>query len=96
MPFLNTVQVAHVSFLDERAIERWSEPTARGSHRLAGIDLNKARNRHVLAAVEELSTKPDGFTVGKVAAAPLERTGCSATQYSSHHAGYDLAKLQGK
>jgi DNA-binding transcriptional ArsR family regulator len=63
---------------------------------LAGIDLNKVRNRHVLDAVVELSTKPDGFTVGKVAAVVRERTGWSATKYSSRHAGYDLAKLQGK
>jgi hypothetical protein len=94
--FLNTVQVAHVSFLDEGAFERLSEPTTRGSRRLAGIDLNKARNRHVLDAVVELSTKPDGFTVGHVAAAVRARTGWSATKYSTRHAGYDLAKLRGK
>lgn len=93
---LNTVQVAHISFLDKGAFERWSEPTTRGSRRLAGIDLNKARNRHVLDAVVELSTKPDGFTVGKVAVAVRERTGWGATRYSTRHAGYDLAKLHGK
>ncbi len=94
--FLNTVQVAHVSFLDEGAFERWSEPSTRGSRRLAGIDLNKARNRHVLDAVVELSTKPDGFTVSKVAATVRERTGWSAAKYSARQAGYDLAKLHGK
>lgn len=37
--FLDTVQVAHVSFLDEGAFERWAEPTLRGTRRLAGLDL---------------------------------------------------------
>src|ERR1022692_2184388 len=48
--FLNTVQVAHVSFLDQGAFERWAQPSTRGTRRLAGIDLNKARNRHVVDA----------------------------------------------
>jgi hypothetical protein len=48
--FLSTVQAAHVSFLDEGAFERLSEPTTRGTRRLAGIDLNKARNRHMVDA----------------------------------------------
>jgi hypothetical protein len=94
--FLNTVQVAHVSFLNQGAFERFSEPTMRGSRRLAGIDLNKARNRHVLDAVVELSTRPDGFTVSKVAAAVRKRTGWSETKYSTRQAGYDVAKLRGK
>jgi hypothetical protein len=54
--FLNTVQVAHVSFLDQGAFERWAEPSTRGTRRLAGIDLNKARNRHVVDAVVGLAT----------------------------------------
>jgi hypothetical protein len=56
--FLGTVQAAHVAFLDEGAFERWSKPTKRGTQRLAGIDLNKARNRHVVDAVVGLSTHP--------------------------------------
>src|SRR6516162_4866361 len=58
--FLGTVQAAHVAFLDEGAFERWSKPTQRGTRRLAGIDLNKARNRHVVDAVVGLSTRPGG------------------------------------
>lgn len=92
--FLNTVQAAHLSFLDQGAFERWSEPTTRGQRRLAGIDLNKARNRHVLDAVVSLSTQPDGFTVADVAAAVRSRSGWS--HYCARHAAYDLAKLRGK
>lgn len=94
--FLNTVQAAHVSFLDEGAFERWSEPSARGNRRLAGIDLNKARNRHVLNAVVTLATAPDGFTVAEVAAKVRERSGWTEPQYAVRHAAYDLAKLRGK
>ncbi len=94
--FLNTVQAAHVSFLDAGTFERWSEPSARGNRRLAGIDLNKVRNRHVLNAVVTLSTAPEGFTVAEVAAKVRDRGGWSAQQYAPRHAAYDLAKLRGK
>lgn len=80
--FLNTVQAAHVSFLDEGIFERWSEPSARGHRRLAGIDLNKARNRHVLNAVVTLASAPDGFTVAEVAAKVRERSGWNEDQHA--------------
>jgi hypothetical protein len=94
--FLDTVQAAHASFLDEGAFERWSEPSTRGARRLAGIDLNKARNRHVLDAVVGLSTRPDGFTLAQLAQGVRERTGWSEKKYAARHAAYDLAKLRGK
>jgi hypothetical protein len=48
--FLGTVQAAQVAFLDEGAFEHWNKSTKGGTQRLAGIDLNKARNRHVVGA----------------------------------------------
>ena len=36
--FLDTVQAAHISFLDAGTPESLTEPTTRGSRRLAGID----------------------------------------------------------
>ena len=94
--FLDTVQAAHISFLDDGAFEAWHEPATRGARRLAGIDLNKARNRHVLDAVVRLSTRPGGFTLQLLAAAVRERSSWSAAQYSTRNAAYDLAKLRGK
>jgi hypothetical protein len=94
--FLGTVQAAHVAFLDEGAFERWSKPTQRGTRRLAGIDLNKARNRHVVDAVVALSTRPGGFTLAQVAEAVQQRAGHSLKAYSARNAAYDLAKLKGK
>jgi hypothetical protein len=94
--FLNTVQVAHVSFLDQGAFERWAEPSTRGTRRLAGIDLNKARNRHVVDAVVGLATQPEGFSLAEVAEAVRARTGWGPKRYSVRQAAYDLAKLRGK
>jgi hypothetical protein len=94
--FLNTVQVAHVSFLDQGAFERWAEPSTRGTRRLAGIDLNKARNRHVVDAVVGLATQPGGFSLAELAEAVRARTGWGAKRYSARQAAYDLAKLRGK
>src|SRR5262249_31587566 len=94
--FLGTVQAAHVAFLDEGAFERWSKPTQRGTRRLAGIDLNKARTVHVVEAVLALSTRPGGFPLARVAEAVKQHAGPSAKAYSSRNAAYDLAKLKGK
>src|SRR4249919_3161783 len=94
--FLGTIQAAHVSFLDEGAFEGLSEPTTRGTRRLAGIDLNKARNRHVVDAVVALSTRPNGFTVAQLAEAVRQRSGQDVNIYSARNAAYDVAKLAGK
>jgi len=94
--FLNTVQVAHVSFLDQGAFERWAEPSTRGTRRLAGIDLNKARNRHVVDAVVGRATQPAGFNLAELAQAVRARSGWGPKRYSTRQAAYDLAKLRGK
>ena len=94
--FLDTVQAADISFLDAGTLESLTEPTTRGSRRLAGIDLNKARNRHVVDAVIELSTKPNGFTVSQLAEAVRPRSGQDDNAYSARNAAYDVAKLVGK
>jgi hypothetical protein len=94
--FLGTIQAAHVSFLDVASFESLTEPTTRGTRRLAGIDLNKARNRHVVDAVLELSTRPDGFTVAQLAEAVRPRSGQDANTYTPRNAAYDVAKMIGK
>lgn len=94
--FLEMVQVIHVSFLDEGAFDQWSAPSIRGTRRLAGIDLSKARNRNVLDAVVELSTQPGGFTSAQLAEGVRRRAKWDASAYSARQAVYDLAKLRGK
>ena len=63
---------------------------------MAGIDLNKARNRHVLDAIVGLSTQPDGLTLTQLAHNVRARTGWTAKKYSTRNAAYDLSKLRGK
>jgi hypothetical protein len=94
--FLASLQAAHVGFLDEGQFERWAQPSQRGNRRLAGLDLNKARNRLVIAAVSGLATAPEGFTVGEVAQAVRGRARWDQAQYPTRRAAYDLAKVQGK
>jgi hypothetical protein len=94
--FLASMQAAHVSFLDEGQFERWAEPSQRGKRRLAGLDLNKARNRAVIASVSGLATQPEGFTSVELAQAVRARMGWKEDQYPSRRAAYDLAKLRGK
>jgi hypothetical protein len=94
--FLASLQVAHVAFLDAEQFERWAEPSQRGNRRLAGLDLNKARNRTVIAALSGLATRPEGFTTAEVAQAVRGRTGWEEAQYPTRRAAYDLAKVRGK
>jgi hypothetical protein len=94
--FLASMQAAHVSFLDEGQFERWAEPSQRGNRRLAGLDLNKARNRAVIAAASGLATQPEGFTTAELAEAVRGRLGWTQEQYPNRRAAYDLAKLRGK
>jgi len=65
--FLNIVQAAHVSFLDEGTFDSLAAPTQRGNRRQAGVDFNKVRMRRVAAAVVALAPQPTGFTVSDLA-----------------------------
>lgn len=94
--FLNVVQSAHVSFLDEGTFDTLALPSQRGSKRLAGVDLNKSRMRTVVAAMVALSPKPDGFTTADLALRVQEMAGWKPEQYSARRAAYDLAKIRAK
>ena len=94
--FLNIVRAAHVSFLDEGTFDTLAAPTLRGTQRRAGIDLNKARMRQVVAAVVALAPKPAGFSVSDLARKVSEIAGPELPAYSSRHAAYDLSKIRGK
>jgi hypothetical protein len=94
--FLGVVQAAHVSFIDAGQFESWAEPSQRGNRRLAGLDLNKARNRAVVQGLVALSSAPEGFTVPELAGQVRQRLNCSPEEYSTRRAAYDLAKVRGK
>ena len=94
--FLGVVQAAHVRFIDAGQFESWAEPSQRGNRRLAGMDLNKARNRAVVQGLVALSSAPEGFTVPELAEHVRQRLHCSPQEYSTRRATYDLAKARGK
>ncbi len=94
--FLNIVQAAHVSFLDEGTFDELAMPTQRGNQRRAGVDLNKARMRRVVAAVIALAPKPAGFTVSDLAQKVSQTAGSELQAYNCRRAAYDLAKIRGK
>jgi hypothetical protein len=94
--FLNIVQAAHVSFLDEGTFDTLSMPTQRGNWRQAGVDFNKVRMRQVAAAVVALAAQPTGFTVSDLARKISEIAGPELEIYTSRRAAYDLSKIRGK
>src|SRR5712692_3643946 len=94
--FLNVVQAANVSFLDEGTFDTLALPTERGNQRQAGVDFNKARMRRIVAAVVALAPKPEGFTISDLALKVSEIAGPELPHYNGRRAAYDLAKLRGK
>lgn len=94
--FLNTVQAAHHSFLDDGVLDALPQPTQRGRRRLAGVDLEKPRLRAISAALLALACQPGGFTTQELAAKLAELwPDCPAT-YTARQAAYDLSKVRGK
>ncbi|MEW6425282.1 MAG: hypothetical protein AB1523_11160 [Bacillota bacterium] len=91
--FLNVLQYAHFSFLDEGALDDLPKPTCRGKNRVAGIDINNPRMRAAIEALMPLALKPDGFSVSDLAAKVQEMTGWN---YGTRQAAYDLIKIKGK
>lgn len=94
--FLNVVQAAQLSSLDAGALDALSQPTQRGTRRLAGVDVQKPRMRAVVKAMLSLAPQPGGFTAGELAAKTRPRLRPGQPPYTSRHAAYDLRKLQGK
>jgi len=94
--FLNVLCYAHLSFLDEGALDELPTPTQLGSTRVAGINLDNRRLCTVVEALLPLGPSPTGFTVGDLADRVRELTGWSAEQYKNRQASYDLKKIRAK
>ena len=67
-----------------------------GKTLVGGIDLNKARMRHVVEALIALSPSANGFTASDLAARVRLFPEQAAPPYGPRHAAYDLKKLRGK
>lgn len=75
-------------------LEGWSQPSQQGSHRVAGLDINRPRIRAVMQAVIALAAQPGGFTASQLA---TEVTAIvDIPGYQPRHAAYDLTKLRAK
>jgi hypothetical protein len=94
LEFMNTLQAAHVAFLDDGALEDMAQPSRRGNRRLAGLDMNKVRMRSVADALLALSSRPGGFTVKHLVEQVRERQ--DQRGYGQRQAIYDLAKFTAK
>jgi hypothetical protein len=93
--FLNAVQAAHVSFLDDdQVLDDLPQPTQRAARRVAGIDLNKPRMRSVTEAVIALAADPNGFTLAELAACTRRLN--PQQSYTPRHAADDITKLRAK
>jgi len=94
--FLNVVQSVSSCFIGADALEDLPTPAQVGKARVAGVDVNKPRIRHVLQAVISLAPRGDTFKVSQVAEYVRQAAGWSDTEYKSTQAAYDLKKLRGK
>jgi hypothetical protein len=92
--FLNVICAAHISYLDNGMLDTISQPTQRGTRRLAGIDLQKPRMRTVCEAALALSATPIGFNARELAYKTGELMGNA--EYTARQAAYDMNKLRGK
>jgi hypothetical protein len=94
--FLTTLDCVHVAFISDQTLDQLPLPSQVGKTRVGGVDVNKPRIRHTLAAVLALGPAPTGFNVAQLAAKVRAMTGQPASNYSVRQAAYDLKKLRGK
>lgn len=92
--FGTTVDCVDVAFIPDGTLEQLPQPAMLGSTRVAGIDLDKARIRAVLAAVVALAAAPHGFSAADVVTKVHAISGES--DYTVRQAAYDLRKLRAK
>jgi hypothetical protein len=91
--FCTTLDCVDVGFIPDGLLDQLPQPTILGHTRVGGIDLDKTRNRNVLAAAVALTAAPDGFTIADLAAKVHAVTGHD--NYSTRQAAYDIRKLRG-
>ena len=94
--FLNALSWAHTAFLDTGALDEFPQATQFGTRRVAGIDIQRSRSRHVIEAVIVLATKSTGFSISDLAKQVQRATGWDEAAYGPRQAAYDLLKLRAK
>jgi hypothetical protein len=94
--FADTLGCIDQCFIADEMLEHLPVASQVGKTIVGGIDLNKARIRHVVEALIALSPLPNGFIASDVAARVRALSKQSQSEYGPRHAAYDLKKLRGK
>src|SRR5215469_480826 len=94
--FADALSCIDQCFIADDMLEQLPLATQVGKTFVGGIDLNKARMRHVVEALIALSPSPNGFTASDLAARVRASSKLDPLAYSPRHAAYDLKKLRGK
>ena len=94
--FADTLSCIDQCFIADEMLEHLPVASQVGKTIVGGIDLNKARMRHVVDALIALSPLPNGFTASNVADRVRALSKQSLSEYGPRHAAYDLKKLRGK
>src|SRR6201993_1870774 len=94
--FADALSCIDQCFIADDLLEQLPLAAQVGKTLVGGIDLNKARMRHVVEAVIAFAPPANGFTASQVAAQVRLLSKLNPLQYSPRHAAYDLKKLRGK
>jgi hypothetical protein len=94
--FCTALDCVDVAFVPDGILDELPAPSQIGVSRIGGIDLNKARSRHTLAATLALAVSPNGFTAGEFTDKVRALTGWADHDYTVRQGAYDLRKLRAK
>ena len=94
--FADALSCIDQCFIADEMLEHLPLASQVGKSCVGGIDLNKARMRHVVQALIALSPSPNGFTASDVAARVCASHQQNPLHYGPRQAAYDLKKLRGK
>jgi len=94
--FCSALDCVDIGFIPDNTLDELPTPSKIGATRVGGIDLNRPRMHHALAAVLALAAAPNGFTVTQFAEQVHTTTGQTPDSYTTRHAAYDLRKVRGK
>lgn len=94
--FCTGLDCVDVAFIPDGLLDELPNPSRLGVSRVGGIDLNKPRTRHALAAVLSLAVSPAGFSVGQFTDKVRALSGQAPHTYTVRQGAYDLRKLRAK
>src|ERR1700739_3954546 len=94
--FADALSCIDQCFIADDMLEQLPLAAQVGKTLVGGVDLNKARMRHVVEAVIAFAPSANGFTASQVPAQVRLLSKLTPLQYSPRHAAYDLKKLRGK